>query len=176
MVVKPMGNPQPGGGPRTSNAVIGAGFSAIGLAATLLIAPWEGKRNDPYLDIVKVPTVCYGETQVAMRRYSDAECASMLGDAVGGRYAPKVYACVPGLRTRPYPAAASISLAYNIGTAGFCRSTAARRFNAGDWRGGCTAFGSWVKVTDRRTGKARVVPGLVNRRRAEIVICLKGVT
>lgn len=167
MTAKPLQNP-----PRTSNAVIGTAVGAVGavsIAVTALIAPWEGKRNDPYLDIVKVPTVCYGETQVPMRRYSDAECVAMLHRAVEARYAPAVYRCVPGLRMRPYAAAASISLAYNIGTGGFCKSTVARRFNAGDWTGGCNAFASWVKAG------GRVVPGLVNRRRAEIKICLKGV-
>lgn len=159
-----MANPKP----RFVGPVMGGG-SAIALAVTALIAPWEGKRNDPYLDIVKVRTVCYGETQAPMRRYSDAECLTMLQRAVETRYAPAVYQCVPGLRIRPYPAAASISLSYNVGTGGFCKSTAARRFNAGDWRGGCNAFAGWVKAG------GRVVPGLVNRRRAEIQLCLKGV-
>ena len=82
-------------GPRVSNAALGGGISAVGLAVTLLIAPWEGKRNDPYLDIVKVPTVCYGETQAPMRRYSDAECVTMLYRAVETRYAAPVFNCVP---------------------------------------------------------------------------------
>lgn len=64
--------------------VAGGGIAAALLLAVPLIGKWEGKRNDPYLDIVGVPTVCYGETRVEMRRYSDDECKAMLQDAVRG--------------------------------------------------------------------------------------------
>jgi lysozyme len=141
--------------------------SAIALAVAT-IAPWEGRRNTPYRDIVGVWTVCDGETRVPMRRYSDAECDAMLERAVAVDFAPAVFACVPGLRDRPRPAAASISLAYNIGAAGFCRSTAARRFNAGDWRGGCDAIARF------NMAGGKVVRGLVNRRAAEVKLCLSG--
>lgn len=146
---------------------IGGAAAAIALTTTALIAPWEGKRNDPYLDIVKVPTVCYGETRVQMRRYTDAECMAMLQKAVGQDFAPEVFKCVPMLRDRPYPAAAAISLSYNIGTRGFCKSTAARLFNAGDVAGGCQAMTRF----NRAGGK--VVKGLVNRRTAEYRLCMR---
>ena len=48
-------------------------------------------------------------------------------------------------------------------------SVEARRFNAGDWRGGCNAFLAW----NRAVGK--VVRGLTRRREAERKICLAGV-
>ena len=35
---------------------------------------------------------------------------------------------------------AASSLTYNIGVAAYNRSTVARRFSAGDWRGACDAF------------------------------------
>lgn len=163
---KPLDNPQN----RRAVAVIGGGAGAIAVLAAALIAPWEGKRNDPYLDIVKVPTVCYGETRVPMRRYSDAECSAMLQKAVGKDFVPAVLNCTPGLRDpkRINQAVAATMLAYNIGAAGYCRSTAARKFNAGDFVGGCRAFAGWVKA------KGRVVQGLVNRRNDEMRICLKG--
>ena len=91
------------------------GGSAAGLLlATAIIGRWEGKRNDPYLDIVGVPTVCYGETRVEMKTYTDAECKQMLQEAVKD-YQQGVIACVPSLVDRPYQLAASTSLAYNIG-------------------------------------------------------------
>ncbi len=155
---------------KTTTALGGAaaGCGAIALCLSIIM-PWEGKRNDPYRDIVGVLTVCYGETQGPMRRYSDAECSDMLRRRVERDYAAPVLRCVPGFATRPEPYAASISLAYNIGAKAFCGSTAARRFNAGDWRGGCNAFLMWSKAG------GRVVSGLVNRRRAEQGVCLKGV-
>jgi lysozyme len=74
---------------------------------------------------------------------------------------------VPELKGKPNALAASVSLAYNIGTAGFCRSTAAKRFRAGDVRGGCNAFLVWNKAG------GRVVAGLARRRSAERSICLR---
>lgn len=162
---------QPMDAPKKSVAkpVIG-GAAAVALAVTVLIAPWEGKRNDPYLDIVKVPTVCYGETRVAMRRYSDAECTAMLQRSVTSTYAAAVFRCVPrlALDQRRYQAAAAISLTYNIGATKFCRSSAARAFNAGNDAAGCRAIGVWTLAGGKR------VQGLVNRRNAEIRLCMSG--
>ncbi len=142
--------------------------SVIVASAMALIQPFEGVRTDPYKDIVGVWTVCAGETRVPMRRYSRAECDAMLRRAIEGDYGRGVLAAVPGLQTRPGPFIASISLAYNIGVPAFARSTAARRFQAGDWQGGCEAFLLW----DKAGGKT--IPGLVRRRRAERAVCLKG--
>jgi lysozyme len=60
---------------------------------------------------------------------------------------------------------ASTSLAYNIGTTAFCNSTVVKRFNAGDYAGGCAAFSMWDKAN------GRVVPGLANRRARERAMC-----
>ncbi|HEX7852336.1 MAG TPA: lysozyme [Sphingobium sp.] len=159
-----MGSKQLVAGTLGGSAVLAAALSL----ATPEIMRWEGKRNDPYRDIVGVLTVCYGETQATMRRYSDAECATMLTRRVEQDYARPILACVPGFATRAYPFAAAISLSYNIGTAGFCRSTAARQFNAGNWADGCDAFLPWNKAG------GRVIAGLARRREAERQICLKG--
>lgn len=151
-------------GRKTLAGTIGTAAAA---AAIAMVAGWEGKRNDPYQDIVGVWTVCYGETKVAMRRYSDAECRDMLDASLVG-YAEPVLARNPGLRDRPSQLAAAVSLTYNIGAANYRRSTVARRFDAGNWRGACDAFLMW-----NRAG-GRVVKGLDNRRRAERKLCLSG--
>lgn len=158
------------GGERSAKAkaiaIVGAGALAL---ATPFIAQWEGKRNDPYLDIVKVPTVCYGDTRnVTMgKRVSDAECTERLYAQIADHAKP-IVACVPQLKGRDYQLAASVSLAYNIGTGGFCRSTAAKRFRAGDWKGGCKAFYSW------RYAGGKEIRGLVNRRLKEMALCKTG--
>lgn len=103
-----------------------------------------------------------------MRRYTRAECRDLLRRAVVSDYGAGVLAAVPGLEGRPRPLAASISLAYNIGVPAFARSTVARRFNRGDWRGGCDAFLAW----NRAGGK--VVRGLTRRRADERRLCLEG--
>ena len=50
--------------------------------AAPFIGMWEGKRNNPYLDSVGVKTVCYGETRVPMRHYTDAQCTALLENAL----------------------------------------------------------------------------------------------
>lgn len=167
MPILPMDNPRP---PMTGKQKVaaGGGIAAAVALAVSIIAPWEGKKNDPYLDIVKVQTVCYGQTRVEMRHYTDAECKDMLAKAVGNDFAPKVIACVPGLADRPNQAAAAISLSYNIGTGAFCKSSAARLMNAGDWKRGCQAMGRFIFAG------GKPVKGLVNRRNSEIALCMKG--
>lgn len=145
-------------------ATIGATAAAAALA---LVMPWEGKSNDPYQDVVGVWTTCYGETRVEMRRYTDAECEAMLADAVGD-FGGAVLERNPNLREHPYVLAAATSLTYNIGKSAYARSTAARRFAAGDLRGGCHAMLRWNKAG------GRVVRGLVNRRQAEYRVCMTG--
>lgn len=154
--------------PVRAGAAAGA-LAAAALIATPLIEQWEGTRTVPYRDIVGIWTVCTGETRVAMRRYTRTECRDLLRRAIVSDYGAGVLAAVPALEGRPRPLAASISLAYNIGVSAFARSTAARRFNRGDWRGGCDAFLLWTRAG------GRTVPGLVNRRRDERRLCLEGV-
>lgn len=149
------------------NGAVGSAF--IGLAvliASPIIEQWEGTRTNPYKDVVGIATVCTGETRVEMRRYTPAECKVMLERTLNSDFAPAVLKVVPAIKDRPYQYAAAISLTYNIGPAAFARSTVARRFNAGDWRGGCDAFRSWVMAGGKR------VQGLVNRREAERKLCL----
>ncbi len=150
-----------------NKAVIGAGVAGALALAVPFIAKWEGRSLDPYRDIVGIATVCDGETRVPMRRYTHEECDAMTRKAAG-EFAEQVLRCTPGLRNRPYQLAAATSLAYNIGWPAYCGSTVARRFNAGDYRGACEAFGRWVYAGGRE------VRGLVNRRAAERRLCLTG--
>lgn len=147
-------------------AVVGAAAAAI---LTPLVATWEGKSNDPYRDIVGVMTVCYGETRVEMRRYTNAECTDMLDGALAG-FAKPVLERNPELRNRPNQLAAATSLAYNIGVTAYRRSTVAKRFSAGNFRGACDSFLAW------RFAGGKEVKGLLNRRNAERSICLRGLT
>lgn len=147
--------------------VIAGSIVAAMAVATPFIAGWEGKRNDPYKDLIGLDTVCYGETRVPMRRYSDSECSAMLIKAVGDFMQP-VIDCTPGLINRPSQLAAATSLAYNIGDGAYCRSTVAKRFNAGSFRAACDGFLVWVNAGGKR------VQGLVNRREAERKLCLTG--
>ena len=146
-------------------ALIGAGAAAI-LVPT--VQQWEGREHVPYQDIVKVWTVCDGDTSnvVPGQVQTDAQCDARLERQLIAHAKP-VLACVPQLKDKPNALAASVSLAYNIGTTGFCRSTAAARFRAGNVRGGCDAFLAW------RYAGGREIRGLLNRRKSERLICLR---
>jgi lysozyme len=110
-----------------------------------------------YADIVGVWTICDGDTKGVRPDMVETEagCVKRLERQLVAHARP-VLRCVPSLGApeRENQLVASVSLAYNIGTGGFCRSTAARRFNAGNWRDGCDAFLMW----NRAGGK--VVRGL----------------
>lgn len=161
---------------------VGAGAAAL-LIAT--VAQWEGKRNDPYQDIIGKWTVCYGETNVTMRRYTDAECEDMLANSLV-TYAKPVLARNPELRDHPNQLAAAVSLSYNIGNGNYYNSTVAKRFAAGNYRGACEGFLNWNRATfgkpqaggqcyQKKNGRwSCVVRGLDRRRRDERSICLTG--
>ena len=172
-----MTNPSPHIATRAAKPKLSAKtlVGVIGAAAALIVAPfvdgWEsgGKpRLVAYQDIVRVWTICGGETLGVKRGMVETEAGCKLREeAALIRHAEPVLACTPVLRDRPYQLSAGISLAYNIGTAGYCKSTVARRFNARDWRGACDAFLMWNKAG------GQVVRGLDRRRRAERDLCLK---
>jgi lysozyme len=145
-----------------------AAFAAVMAGASALIGQWEGLRERPYRDLVGIATVCYGETRVPMRRYTRAECDMLLATALRDDLAPSLLRIVPTLADRPGPFVASLSLAWNIGAGAYARSTVARRFRAGDWRGGCDAFLMWNKAG------GKVIAGLARRRAAERRLCLAG--
>jgi len=136
----------------------------------------EGMVYVGYLDIAGIATKCAGDTRDAVvgKRYTEAECRASLDRALIAHARP-VMNCTPGLRKpgMDYQRAAAVSLAYNIGVTNFCRSTVARRFNAGDVRGACDAFMAWNKA--RVNGVLRPVKGLTERRKRERALCLTGV-
>lgn len=147
--------------------------SLVGAAAAAVLVPlvsgFEGKRNDPYADLIGKMTVCYGETRVEMRRYSDAECSDMLANGLVD-FAGPVLARNPELKGKDPQLAAAISLSYNIGIANYRKSTVAKQFSAGRWRQACDAFLSW------RFAGGREVAGLLRRRQAERSLCLRGLS
>jgi len=160
----PMQSPGSPGRKRLA-AIIGTSAVAGLIAVT---SQWEGKSNDPYRDIVGVWTVCYGETRVPMRRYTDAECADMKANGLAD-FAGPVLKRNPELKGHDPQLIAAVSLSYNIGSAGYNRSTVAREFSAGRWVSACNAFMRW------NMAGGRPVKGLTNRRAAERKICLRNI-
>jgi len=158
---------------RTISAGGAVVLTAIGVFIATFVGGWEGKRNRAYKDIVGVATICYGETRgVEMGDVkTDAECLAMLGDALV-EFEQGMRKCL-GSAADTVPDStyvAFLSLAYNIGTGAFCRSTVVRRATTGDVRGACDAI-----LAFNRAG-GRVVYGLQRRRAAERELCLRDIT
>lgn len=160
--------------PEKSGAGIAAAIAVAVLIAAPVTAGFEGLRTKPYYDPAHIQTVCYGETERAMRTYSAGACLALLQGRQGADYAPAIARCVPGFadQRRRYAFAASIDAAYNAGIAAFCRSRMARAFNAGQWRSGCDLFRGWY-ATARINGRATPLKGLQRRREAERALCLQ---
>lgn len=153
-------------GPKTLIGVVGA------IAAALLmqtVPDEEGTRYRAYKDIVGVWTICTGDTYDVTPGLVEtpAGCDARLQDQLI-KHAEPVIDCTPGLADgeHPYQLASAVSLTYNIGTRGYCRSTAAKHFKAGRLVEGCNAYRSW------NMAGGRVVRGLDLRRRRERQMCL----
>lgn len=144
--------------------------AAAGLLVT--VPEDEGTRYTAYRDIVGVWTICQGDTKnVAPGMVETKEgCQRRLEQQLLAHAKP-VMACTPRLREegRDYQRWAAVSLAYNIGTGAYCRSSVDRAFDAGQWRTGCDAFLKWNKAGGRE------IRGLTLRRQRERAICLKGI-
>jgi len=150
-----------------------------------LVTKWEGEHrcaDNPslhcaYLDRIARPsiwTACSGETLGIKEgdRFTDRECREMLERRLTHDFGKALhrYFTDDTLKHRltPFRDAAYRSHSYNVGVRGTGRSTATRRLNAGDIKGGCHALGWWNKAG------GRVVRGLVNRRAEEVALCLRG--
>ena len=149
----------------------GIGLTAAGVLAVATVGAYEGLRTTSYRDVIGVWTACYGETRGIKpgMRFTKAQCDQMLVDGLEDFEAGmrRCLANPDAIPDKPY--VAFLSLSYNIGTGAFCRSTVARRANAGDLRGACEAM-----LAFNRAG-GREVRGLTNRRQAERKLCLEGV-
>ena len=158
----------------STKAKIGAGLGGGALAALSLALVYlptdEGKRNVDYLDIAKVPTACYGHTgpDVIVGKYrTDPECKLLLQEDAQ-KHLIGALKCSPGLADRPNQLAAVTRLTFNIGVAGYCKSSVARLFNAGQYRAACDRFLAF------RYAGGREVRGLLLRRQRERQQCLSG--
>jgi len=141
----------------------------LAVCATL-VGGFEGLATRAYPDKLAhgIPTVCYGETEGVKLgdHYTPQECSDMLAAKLP-RYYEEIARCIH-VAISDNEKAAYTSFAYNVGSAGFCRSGSAHLLNKGDHKGACRALMAW----DVASGKH--IPGLARRRAAERDLCLKG--
>lgn len=141
---------------------------ALALAVAIAAPPvmyFEGRENSTYLDIVGVPTICYGSTSGVKlgQTKTDAECAELLRGELGDTVMQ-----VNQLITTQQPAtrvAALSSFAYNVGIGAFRKSTLLKKLNAGQIMAACAELDRWVYAGGKR------VDGLVKRRSIERALC-----
>jgi lysozyme len=135
-----------------------------------LVGSFEGLSTHAYPDHLAhgLPTVCYGETEGVKLTdvYTPQECADMLAAKLP-RYWSEVSVCIK-VPVSDNEKAAYTSFAYNVGSAGFCRSRSAKLLNKGDHAGACRALMAWDMASGHH------IPGLARRRAAERDLCLKG--
>lgn len=154
----------------TPKGVTAGAIAGAIVLATPLIMYWEGHRPVGYRDIVGVPTSCWGHTGpdvVVGKRYTRDECDSQLAKDVA-IHAAGIRSCIR-VEVPKESLAAFVSFSFNVGVTGFCRSSLARKLNAGDLKGACNGLSAWVYAGGKR------VKGLENRRAKERELCLKGV-
>ncbi len=147
---------------------MGGALTAAGALAIILIGGFEGLRLSAYRDVINKPTICFGETKnVRMGdRKTKAVCERMLENRLV-EFSAGVDRCLKR-RVPDKSYIAFVSLAYNVGTGAFCRSTLVKKANAGDIKGACLELSKW----DRAGGKR--VRGLTRRRAEERALCLEG--
>lgn len=147
----------------------------INKATIDLIKEFEGFRAKAYLDPVGICTIGYGTTAAAGvgikpalgMTITEAQAVGYLMAAVdkfAAQIAPKI--------TKPINEnefGAFVSLAYNIGPGAFGKSSALRKFNAGDKSGAASSILLWNKAG------SKVMRGLSRRREAERALFLRPV-
>lgn len=136
---------------------------AVALAAPLVMY-FEGKVNRVYVDPVQILTSCYGHTGPELKPgqvFTDQQCLEQLGEDLAEAN-DGVNACIKAPLT-DNQRAALISFTFNVGQGQLCKSTLARKANAG--LPFCSELSKWTFAGGRQ------LPGLVKRREAERRLC-----
>ena len=132
-----------------------------------LIKDFEGFSSSAYLDVVNIPTIGWGNTfyedgtKVKLGDQISKTDALKLLEVVANRdFANKIF---PSIKVKVTQSQfdAMVSLAYNIGTGAFLKSTLLKKVNAGDFIGASEEFLKWNKSGGKE------VLGLTKRRERE---------
>lgn len=128
---------------------------------------FEGWEPTAYKDIAGIWTIGWGHTGPEVREGMtiDEEQGTTILRADLARFEGGVRAVVKVHITQSM-FDALVCFAYNVGPAALRSSTAIKRLNMRDYTGAAEALTWWNKA--RVGGVLRVVPGLVNRRNAEV--------
>jgi len=134
-----------------------------------IIKEFEGFRSHPYKDIAGVCTIGYGTTvypdgrrvQCDDEPISESIASDIMRTMIDRLYGAKVNEYVEGIPTSQEQFDAMVSLAYNIGTGAFSKSTLLKRHLERNYGLAAQEFHKWDKAG------GQVVSGLVRRRDEE---------
>lgn len=146
-------------------------MTQVNQATIDLIKQWEGCKLKAYKDVAGIWTVGYGLTsragfiEVGPDTTLTQEEADYYLEKVVDDFASKIRPMITApINENQF--GAFVSLAYNIGVGAFKRSSALKRFNAGEGDRVTEAIRMWKKAG------GKTVQGLVNRREAEVALFL----
>ena len=141
-----------------------------------LIKEFEGLKLKAYICPAGVPTIGYGHTKtVTMEDVRNGKTITpklaeeLLKADLRDFEEPVLNACK--LKPNENQFSAMVALAFNIGIAGFRKSSVLRNHNAGDEDSAARSFALWNKATVN--GKKVELRGLTRRRAAEASLYLK---
>jgi lysozyme len=133
-----------------------------------LIKEFEGLSLNPYLDVVKIPTIGWGNTyypdgkKVTLndKPISEIEATELLSYVAQKDFGDKILQLVKvPLNQNQFDAL--VSICYNIGMGNFSKSTLLKKINQSDFKGASLEFEKWNK------SGGVVLSGLVKRRLKE---------
>lgn len=132
-----------------------------------LVAGFEGYRELSYDDGVGVQTIGFGRTEgVKQGQKTDPVREVIALSRTLDAFADEVLECVGrDVPMYQHEFDAFVSLAYNIGTAAFCRGSIPKLLREGRYVEACDR----IRVYNKAGG--RVMPGLVKRREVEARMC-----
>lgn len=134
-----------------------------------LIVQFEGFRGEAYRDVVGVVTIGFGFTKgVKMGdKMTLAEARDRLRNEIVEYEQGVLSACTRPPNQNQFDA--FVCFAFNVGVAGFRKSSVLKAHNRGDFQAAARAFGLWNKAG------GKVWPGLTRRRAAEAALYLEPV-
>lgn len=140
----------------------------IGGKGLALIKHFEGCKLSAYKCPANVWTIGYGSTGSHVKpgmQITEQEAEKLLREDLS-RFEKAVAEDAPNATQNQFDA--MVSLAFNIGIAGFRRSSVRRLHRAGDHQGAAKAFLMWSKAG------GKTLRGLVRRREAEAALYRSG--
>jgi lysozyme len=152
-------------GLKSKLATGGAGALVLALG---LVTRWEGLETKVYVDPVGIPTVCYGHVvpkniKVGTHFTNEACHEILYSDLV---IASNAFDKFVKIKLEDNVKAAAVSFVFNVGAGNFQRSTFLKLLNEGRIVEACHELPKWVYA------KGKKLKGLVNRRQAEMKLCL----